>query len=152
MNSIDMISGSTAKTPTKRRRIYAGKTGGKLRLKTLQALDGRTYAAKRATELIRTMEQEISGGDVAVLTEGTKQLIQRAALLGALIENNETRWLAGDTIEFNTYFQAINSRRRILTTLGLHRSLRDVTPIDDLVAAIDRDKAAATTIEVEAAE
>jgi hypothetical protein len=63
------------------------------------------------------------------LTEGTRQLCQRAALLSAITEDLETRWLSGEPTDLGLYFMACNTQRRILATLGLERQgPRDVSP------------------------
>jgi hypothetical protein len=98
---------------------------GKMRLVTLDALDGRTRASRRARELIEAIEQDLGGADR--LSEGSRQLVQRAAVLGTYIENCEAQWLAGDTVELSDYLAAINSQRRVLTAIGLERRARDIT-------------------------
>jgi hypothetical protein len=100
------------------------KAAGKLRLLTLGHLDGRTAAARRARELIEAIEADLGGG----VTEGSRQLVQRAAVLGTYIESCEAQWLAGEAVELADYLAAINSQRRVLATLGLQRVARDVTP------------------------
>lgn len=146
MDSTTITSRNGADLAVKRAGSYPPKlAASKLRgLKTLNQIDGRTFASKRAHQLIRAISLDISpGGD---LTEGMKQLIQRAAILGALIESSEAQWLAGDTVDLNTYFMAVNSQRRILTTLGLDRRTRDVTPplaqyLAERTAAVAEDPA-----------
>jgi hypothetical protein len=54
--------------------------------------------------------------------------VQRAAVLGAIIESDEVRWLSGDKIAVELHLSAINAQRRVLDTLGLKRRPRDVTP------------------------
>jgi hypothetical protein len=128
MDSTTIPSRNGPDPPAKRAGSYPPKpAASKLRgLKTLNQIDGRTFASKRAHQLIRALSLDISpGGD---LTESMKQLIQRAAILGALIESSEAQWLAGDAVDLNAYFMAVNSQRRILITLGLDRRTRDVTP------------------------
>ena len=105
----------------------AGKSTGKARLLTLGALDGRTMAARRARELIEAIERDLGGADR--LSEGARQLVQRAAVLGAFIESCETKWLGGEAVPLADYLAAINSQRRVLATIGLERRARDVTPL-----------------------
>jgi hypothetical protein len=120
-------------------------------LKTLDQLDGRTVASRRAFELIRAIGRDLTGDDDASqLTEGTKQLIQRAAILGAMIESNEALWLGGDKVDLASYFMALNVQRRILVTLGLERrSPKDITPptLDEIAQEIDDAKVAADIAE-----
>ena len=99
---------------------------GSVRLMTIEHLDGRTRAAHHVRLLRDNLESDLSGG--ADLTTGQRQLIQRAAVLGALIEHTEAKWSIGEPIEINEYLAAINAQRRVLATLGLERRSRDVSP------------------------
>lgn len=123
---------------------------GKMRLVTLDALDGRTRASRRARELIEAIEQDLGGADR--LSEGSRQLVQRAAVLGTFIENCEAQWLAGETVELSDYLAAINSQRRVLATIGLERRARDITgpTLGDLMLAdiAERQKDAAEAVTV----
>lgn len=97
------------------------------RLITLDHLDRRTHASRRAFELIEMLENERGGADH--LTEAVRQLCQRAAVLAAIIEDHETRWIAGESIDLAGYLSAIGVQRRVLISLGLERQApRDVTP------------------------
>jgi hypothetical protein len=64
-----------------------------VRLITLDHIDRRSYAAKRTLELIATLESEKGGSDT--ISEGVRQLCQRVALLSAIIEDFEARYLSG---------------------------------------------------------
>jgi hypothetical protein len=97
-----------------------------VRLLTLGHLDGRTAAARRARELIEAIQTDLGGGDR--LSEGERQLVQRAAVLGAYIESCEVKWLGGEVVDLADYLAAINAQRRVLATIGLERRARDVTP------------------------
>ena len=57
--------------------------------------------------------------------------------------------LGGKAIDLMMLFAAVNSQRRILTTLGLERRSRDVTPptLEDIRREIDAEKAAAIEAE-----
>ena len=107
------------------------KISGKMRLLTLERLDQRTLAAKRVKQLIDTIEGDLGGSDH--LSEGRRQLVQRAAILGAMIENHEALWMAGKAVDLSDYLAAINAQRRVLATLGLERRSRDVTPTLDQI-------------------
>lgn len=98
----------------------------KFRLLCLSDLDQRTAAARRSRDLVSKLEADLGG--TAALSEGQRQLIQRAAVLGALIEDCEAHWIGGEPVEMGRYLSAINSQRRVLATLGLERRARDVTP------------------------
>jgi len=117
--------------PGEKRKHRAKPAGaGKMILKTIDQLDGRTVAARRAHELIAAISRDLTGGDDnSQLTEGTKQLIKHAAILGSMIESEQACWLSGDKIDMASYFVALNTQRRILVTLGLERrSPKDITP------------------------
>ena len=98
----------------------------KVRLLTLDSLDGRTASARLVRDLVATFASDLGGEDH--LTEGVRQLVQRAAVLGAMIEDNEARWITGDKFDVPEYLAAINAQRRVLATIGLERRTRDVTP------------------------
>ena len=104
----------------------AGDSTPKVRLLTLASLDGRTAAAKLVRELIAAIADDLGGSEQ--LTEGTRQLVQRAAVLGAFIEDCEARWIGGEEFETNEYLAAINAQRRVLATIGLDRRAKDITP------------------------
>jgi hypothetical protein len=110
---------------------------GKVRLITLDALDARTAAAHSVRELIATLSKDL-GGD---LSAGEQQLVQRAAMIGAIVADCEARWATGQQVELAEYFMAVNTQRRVLATLGLRRRPRDVTP-DPLDYARQRGEAA----------
>jgi hypothetical protein len=116
------------------------KAAGKLRLLTLGHLDQRTAAARRARELIDAIELDLGGSDR--LSEGSRQLVQRAAVLGTFIESCEAAWLGGDAVDLTEYLAAINSQRRVLATIGLERRAREVLPsFADYVARIADEEA-----------
>ena len=63
--------------------------------------------------------------------------MQRAAVLGALLADVESRWVGGEPIDATTYCTVINAQRRVLESIGLHRKPRDVTPsVAEYVASI----------------
>jgi hypothetical protein len=64
----------------------------------------------------------------AAAATGERQIIQRAALLGTLAEDLETRWLDGQQIDPGTLCAIGNAQRRLLEAVGIKRVPRDVTP------------------------
>ena len=102
---------------------------GRVRLLRLEHLDGRTGAAKRVRELISALAVDLADD----LTAGQRQLVQRAAVLGAICENDEALWAAGQAIDVPVYLAAINAQRRVLATIGLERKSRDVTGLGELL-------------------
>jgi hypothetical protein len=119
------VSSKADEKPAKARRCEPEiRITPKARLATLASLDGRTVSARRARDLIEAIEADL-GGD---LTEGERQLVMRAAVLGALVEDCEARWLGGQNVDLGSYLAAVNVQRRVLATIGLERRARDVTP------------------------
>ena len=104
------------------------KRRGKVRLCSLDDLDHRTTAAKRAASLVSGLESDAGGADQ--VSVGQRELIKRAALLGAFIEDCEVRWLQHERVEVSEYLAAINAQRRVLATIGLERKPRSINDID----------------------
>jgi hypothetical protein len=103
---------------------------GKARLLTLDALDARTAAYAAAKRLVSAISADL-GND---LTAGERQLVQRVALVGAIVDDFETKWVAGQQIELSEYLQACRTQCRLLALLGLQRRARNITG-DDIVEA-----------------
>jgi hypothetical protein len=102
----------------------ARKRKARTRLLSLDDLDGRTTAAKSAAALVAGLESDLGGTEAIAI--GQRELVKRAALLGAICEDAEVRWLRKEQVDLNIYLSAINTMRRVLTTLGLERHARDV--------------------------
>jgi hypothetical protein len=99
---------------------------GKIRPLVMSDLDRRTGAAKRARDLVREIHEDLGGEDR--LAVATRQIVQRAALLGTLAEDLETRWLLGEQIDSGSLCAVANAQRRLLEAVGIKRVPRDVTP------------------------
>ena len=84
---------------------------GKVRLLTLSDLDRRTSAARRAHDLIHAIHDDLGGEDR--LATGERQIVQRAALLGVMAEDLETRWLGGEWIDPAALCTIGNAQRRL---------------------------------------
>jgi len=82
----------------------------------------------------------MGGGDC--LSEGARQLVQRAAVLGTFIESCEVKWLSGQPIELLDYMAAVNCQRRVLETIGVERVPRLVGPSFGELLQADRQEAA----------
>jgi hypothetical protein len=111
--------------------------GPKARLLTLSDLDRRTMAFRKANDLISQIETDLGGHDS--LSTAERQIVQRAALTGALLEDLEAKWLKGEPIDPGLYATLGNAQRRLFETVGLKRKSRDITPtVSDYVARIAR--------------
>ena len=107
---------------------------GKVRLRSLSDLDGRTVAAQKARAMVESLEADLGGADR--LSTAKRALVTRAAVTAAIVESMETNALTGGDIDVAAYVALTNNLRRFLTTLGLERAARDVTPdLDDYVAS-----------------
>jgi hypothetical protein len=73
---------------------------GKARLLTLDALDARTAAYADARKLIRDLSVDLGGEDR--LSAGEHQLVQRAAMTGAIVADFEARRVAGQLCRCRT--------------------------------------------------
>jgi hypothetical protein len=122
--------------------------GRKTRLMSLSDLDGRTAAYKETRRLIDEMIESDLGGSAALST-GEKQLVQRAAVLGAVLTDIETRWIEGQPIDATVYCTVVNAQRRVLETIGLRRRARLVAAptLAEIAAEIEAEKAAAENVE-----
>ena len=100
--------------------------GGKVRLLSLSNLDRRTNAARNALALRDAFLADLGGEDRA--STGHRELAQRGAILGAMLEDQEARWLRGDGVELAEYCTLVNAQRRVLADIGLERRPRDITP------------------------
>ena len=114
---------------------------GKLRLLTLNSLDARTAAYAGARKSIERLSVDMGGDDR--LSEGEKQLIQHAAIIGAFATDFETCWVAGQPcvvagqkIEFFDYLQAAKTQCRLLVAAvsGLPRRAKEVESLDNYLA------------------
>ena len=107
-------------------RQTSSKGGSKTKLLTLDDLDRRTNAYRRTADLIAEIEGDLGGADQLATAE--RQLVQRAAILGAVLEDSEARWLNGEAFDPASYCTIVNAQRRVLETIGLRRRARDLTP------------------------
>ena len=99
--------------------------GRKLRLLTLDDLDGRTRARQRAEELRERLMAERGGADRLDVMRTTHA--STWALLTSMIEDQMARFLLGDPVEPATIATLVNARRREGEVIGSPEA-RDVTP------------------------
>jgi hypothetical protein len=113
----------------------ASKSGGKVRLLSLDDVDGRTVAYRRCVDLIAHIERDLGG--VRQLSTAQQQLVRHAALTAAMLEDLGSRWLAGQPIDPSTYATLVNAARRGFEAIGLQRIPREVVPsVDSYVATL----------------
>jgi hypothetical protein len=106
------VLANSVEIPAKRSRHMRGKT----RLRTIQALDGRTLAAKRAHELAQGFVCELGG----TITASQRLAIERAAALAALSEDAQARRLSGSPdITLEDLVRIDNAAMRAVKALGI---------------------------------
>jgi hypothetical protein len=111
----------------------------------LDGLDGRSAPARRYRDIAVAIATDLGGYDS--LTEAQLQLVRSAAGLTVLREALDAKALNGERIDVGEYCRISNSLRRLLSTIGLDRTSRDVTPsVSEYVAQ------RAATARMEAAE
>jgi hypothetical protein len=89
---------------------------GKVRLLTLEAMDGRTVAARRARELARGFEAELG----RTLSSTQRLAVERAAALVAIAEDAQARRLAGDpAVSLEDLVRVDNAAQRAVRQLGI---------------------------------
>jgi hypothetical protein len=118
-----------SKGPRKRKRSPGVRAEGVIkpvRLMTLDDLDRRSTTCRYALGLKDGFISDLGGVDNTTVAQ--RELAQRASILGAVIEDAETKWLRGDPVEFGQYCALVNCQRRVLADIGLERRQRDITP------------------------
>lgn len=100
-----------------------------MKLLSLDKLDARYKATKAVFELERQMSDDLGGE--SELSAAQRALCRRAAVLAAVIENEEARWCSGEAIDLPQVLAAVNCLRRVLETLGIKRQARRVSSLDD---------------------
>jgi hypothetical protein len=88
---------------------------GKQRLRTIESLDGRTIAARRARELAQAFQAEFGG----TVSATQRFAIERAAALVALAEDAKARRLAGEmAVSLEDIVRTDNAAARAVKALG----------------------------------
>ena len=98
----------------------------RLRLTSLDDLDGRTHSAKLAFELRDRLLDERGGAER--LGAIKIALCESVALLTAMICDAQARWLRGEPIDPSTLATLVNARRREAESVGLDPKAIDQIP------------------------
>lgn len=96
----------------------------KVKLLTLDHLDGRTAAARAVRELRDAITRDL-GGDPSSAQE---RLALHAAITSIFIDDLAARWLSGGPFDPTTWGTLCNIERRAFECLGIRRVPRDATP------------------------
>jgi hypothetical protein len=138
MESITEHIAQVAKRSPQRSRVGNG-------AKLLPATDGRSMTARRFKDLVEDIAADLGGK--AMLSEGQRQLIRRAAMLSAECERQEALAARGEA-EFNCelYGTMCDRLGRLFGRLGLERVARPVNdglkPFPIISASLRRKGAA----------
>jgi len=83
---------------------------GRLKLKTVADLDGRTRAARRARAVVAELVKALGGPDA--VSPGQRQACERAGMLTAIAEDLAARQLAGLPVTLDEVLRADGAARR----------------------------------------
>jgi hypothetical protein len=115
--------------------------------RVLEGVDGRSHVARRYRELAALISRDVSPD--ADLTEAQRQLIRSAAGLVVLRERLDVLAVKGEQIDAGEYCAISNTLRRVLVTVGLGRTPRDLTDeslrdFDEAMAELEQQDANAS--------
>lgn len=88
--------------------------------------DGRSAEGRRWADLLDHHLADMGGPDG--LTMAQDGLARRSATIGTWCDLQEAALASGGDMDMEQYLGAVNTLRRLYTTMGLHRRARDVTP------------------------
>jgi hypothetical protein len=89
----------------------------------LETVDGRSALARRYRDILGQIISDL-GGDPS---EAQSLIARRAATLGVWCEQAEAEMAGGKDLDIATFTTASNALRRMLQTLGIERTARNVT-------------------------
>lgn len=138
MEGLQVESGTKTDARLRRRRRV------KISLPTTQTLDMRTRAGRLYKSTREAIIADLGGRDE--LSRAELELVDRAAGLATRLNAADAEMLQGEapSLAASEYATLANSLSRILSTLGLRRRPKDITPsLDQYLAAKAREKAEA---------
>lgn len=92
----------------------------------LAEVDGRSLIARRYNEISSALIRDLGGDEI--VGEAQRQLVRRATTIAVQAELMEAGLANGEPFNLDAYAKGANTLNRILTTLGLRRHARDITP------------------------
>jgi hypothetical protein len=99
------------------------------RLLSLRDVDARRVPLRKVLSVARRLEQDL-GSDPST---AQSELIRRASVLAAMLEDTEARLLLGQEVSVSDYLAAASVQKRLLEALGLERVPRDVMSLSELL-------------------
>jgi hypothetical protein len=108
----------------------------KIQLMTLDDLDRRTKAGQRAFEFHDRLVSERGGSEsMGVLRYA---MTRSVAVLSAMIEDAQARWLLGEPVSLTDLATLLNARRREAEKIGIDPDPKDITPdLQDILRDLD---------------
>ena len=114
-------------------REYVTDDGTKIRLLSIDDIDGRTLAVKRVRATEAAIVSDLGGQDAITAAQGA--MVRRAAVLVTMLGDVEARWAGGEQIDPAGYRATVDALRRLLLALGLERRAKAVPSLNDYLAA-----------------
>ena len=103
--------------------------GRQRNLLTLKGLGHRSPAYRATKQLIREIEADLGGAEN--LTAAERQMVQHGAVLGAIAQDYEARYLMGRQPDLTLLCRVLKAQRSCFDAVGYRRRQRDVTPTLD---------------------
>lgn len=110
--------------------------GGKVRLLSLDDIDGRTRAAQHVKNTRQDVIADLGGEEQLSTLE--RAAVDHVALLDAMAKDVGARWLQGEAVDPSAVPTLVNAFNRSAAILGWRRRSKDVTP--DLADYMRTDK------------
>ena len=82
--------------------------------------------ARRWRDVVASLASDLGGADH--MSEAQTALVRRSATLVVQCEMDEALMAGGQGFDEGKFLVRVNTLRRLLTTLGVQRTARDVTP------------------------
>jgi len=98
----------------------------KRNLLTLKGLGHRSPAYRATKQLIREIEADLGGAEH--LSAAERQMVQHGAVLGAIAQDYEARYLMGRQPDLTLLCRVLKAQRSCFDAIGYRRRQRDVTP------------------------
>jgi hypothetical protein len=89
-------------------------------------VDGRSVEARRYRDLTMALADDLGGA--ASLTEAQRALVRQAAAMIVQSEKLQGEVLRGEVVDSEQLVRLANAATRILSRLGIKRTVRDTTP------------------------
>jgi len=100
--------------------------GRRRNLLTIKGLGYRSPAYRETKRLVREIEADLGGAEH--LSAAERQMVQHGAVLGAIAQDYEARYLMGRQPDLTLLCRVLKAQRSCFDAIGYRRRQRDVTP------------------------